>query len=314
MTTEYVSLRPGMTVRDAIGRIRSTGVDKETIYTCYVTTPKRVLKGAVSLRQILLSPNSRPVSELMSPTVISANTHESQEEVSRKFQEYDLIALPVVDNENRIVGIITIDDVVDVIVAMNTENIEKMAALRPAEDEYMKTGVLKLASNRIVWLLFMMLSATFTGMIISNFQGLLSQMVILASFIPMLMDTGGNCGSQSATLIIRGMAVGEIDPSCWYKVVWKEFRIGIIVGVALGVVNLLRIFLFMKDVNFAVDLTVTATLFCTIITAKILGCLLPMLAKVMKLDPALMASPMITTCVDAITLMLYFTIARSVLL
>ncbi len=314
MTCEYVFLPEYLTAGEALAQIRQKGIDKETIYTCYVTTPKRVLKGAVSLRQILLSPNSRPVSELMSPTVISANTHESQEEVSRKFQEYDLIALPVVDNENRIVGIITIDDVVDVIVAMNTENIEKMAALRPAEDEYMKTGVLKLASNRIVWLLFMMLSATFTGMIISNFQGLLSQMVILASFIPMLMDTGGNCGSQSATLIIRGMAVGEIDPSCWYKVVWKEFRIGIIVGVALGVVNLLRIFLFMKDVNFAVDLTVTATLFCTIITAKILGCLLPMLAKVMKLDPALMASPMITTCVDAITLMLYFTIARSVLL
>lgn len=240
MTVEYISLFESMTAGGAIEHIRKIGLDKETIYSCYVTGPTRKLVGAVSLRRLILAENDETVGDLMTKEVVYAHTLEDQEEVARKFQEYDLNAMPVVDNEHRIVGIITIDDIVDVIEAENTEDFEKMAALHPSDDEYLKTSIVKLARNRIVWLLLLMISATFTGGIIGYYQGLLDSAVVLAAFIPMLMDTGGNCGSQASTLIIRGMAVGEIELSSWYRVLWKEFRVGVLVAVALTSVNYLR--------------------------------------------------------------------------
>ncbi|MDQ0288604.1 magnesium transporter [Oligosphaera ethanolica] len=309
MTIEFIYLFEAMTAAEALAHIRKRGMDRETIYTCYVTSPQRVLTGAVSLRRILLSKDDALIRDLMTTPVIAVHTHDDQEDVAQKFREYDLIAMPVIDNEQRIVGIITIDDIIDVIVAENTEDIEKMAALHPSESEYLKTGVWRLARNRIFWLLFMMISATLTGAVISHYQELLQTVVILAAFIPMLMDTGGNCGAQASTLIIRGMAVGEIELSNWLKVVWKEFRVGILVSLVLASVNLLRIMLFVKDSNPRVDLVVTLTLFITIVFAKLIGCLLPMFAKRLRFDPALMASPMLTTIVDAFALMIYFSLA-----
>lgn len=309
MTIEFIYLFETMTAAEALAHIRKRGMDRETIYTCYVTSSQRVLTGAVSLRRIILSKDDALIRDLMTTPVIAVHTHDDQEDVAQKFREYDLIAMPVIDNEQRIVGIITIDDIIDVIVAENTEDIEKMAALHPSENEYLKTGVWRLARNRIFWLLFMMISATLTGAVISHYQELLQTVVILAAFIPMLMATGGNCGSQASTLIIRGMAVGEIELSNWLRVVWKEFRVGILVSLVLASVNLLRIVIFVKDSNPRVDLVVTLTLFITIVFAKLMGCLLPMLAKRLHFDPALMASPMLTTIVDAFALIVYFSIA-----
>jgi magnesium transporter len=319
MTVEYISLFESMTAGGAIEHIRKIGLDKETIYSCYVTGPTRRLVGAVSLRRLILAENDETVGDLMTKEVVYAHTLEDQEEVARKFQEYDLNAMPVVDNEHRIVGIITIDDIVDVIEAENTEDFEKMAALHPSDDEYLKTSIVKLARNRIVWLLLLMISATFTGGIIGYYQGLLDSAVVLAAFIPMLMDTGGNCGSQASTLIIRGMAVGEIELSSWYRVLWKEFRVGVLVAVALTSVNYLRM-RFFNSLTYGeatpkdrVELVVTLTLFLTVVLAKLIGCALPLLAKKLKTDPALMAAPMLTTIVDALSLAIYFSIAAALL-
>lgn len=312
MTVEFVGLFASMTCREALELIRKSGVDKETIYTCYATDGSRHLCGAVSLRRILLSPDECQISAIMHTPVICVSTTEDQEAVAQKFKEYDLLAMPVVDREGRMVGIITIDDIVDVIEAENTEDIEIMAALHPSENEYLKTGVWQLSRNRIVWLMVMMISATFTGTIIGHYEGLLQGAVMLAVFIPMLMDTGGNCGSQASTLIIRGMAVGEIALKDWPRVLWKEVRVGIIVGVALSLLNLLRIMLFTKA-GIGVDLVVTLTLFTTIVFAKIIGCSLPLVARFCKVDPALMASPLITTIVDAFALLIYFSMASLVL-
>ena len=310
MTVEYVILSEKMTARDALANVRRQGGGKETIYTCYVVGEGRKLTGAVSLRRLILSPEDSLVRDIMSTPVIYVHTLEDQEDVAEKFKEYDLMVMPVVDREERLVGIITIDDILDVIEAENTEDFEKMAALHPSEDEYLRTGVWRLARNRIVWLLVMMISATFTGAIIYHFQELLQTAVILAAFIPMLMDTGGNCGAQVSTLVIRGMAVGEIELDNWLRVLWKEVRVGIVVGIALASVNLLRLCFLVKNSDLRVNIAVTVTLFITIVFAKLIGAALPLAAKRLHFDPALMASPMITTIVDAFSLIVYFTIAR----
>jgi magnesium transporter len=309
MTIEFIYLFESMTAAEALDHIRKRGMDRETIYTCYVTSPQRILTGAVSLRRILLSEDDRLIRDLMTTPVIAVHTHDDQEDVAQKFREYDLIAMPVIDNEQRIVGIITIDDIIDVIVAENTEDIEKMAALHPSESEYLKTGIWRLARNRIGWLLFLMISATFTSIVINHYQELLQTVVILAAFIPMLMDTGGNCGAQTSTLVIRGMAVGEIKLGSWLKVIWKELQVSVVVSLMLSAVNLLRMLLFVKESNFRVHVVVTVTLFVTVVFSKLIGCLLPLIAKRLKLDPALMASPLLTTIVDVFALVIYFSVA-----
>lgn len=315
MTIEFVSLFENMTVETALAHIRKTGTKKETIYYCYVTDPSRKLVGVISLRSILLADNDKLIGDIMTTPVKHVHTRDDQEAVARYFQDYDLTAMPVVDNEDRIVGIITIDDIVDVIEAENTEDFEKMAALKPSEDEYLKTSILRLARNRIVWLLVLMISATATGAVIGHYQHLLASAAFLAAFIPMLMDTGGNCGSQASTLIIRGMAVGDIQLTNWLSVVWRELRVACIVGLALATVNFLRMHFFNTTLNYGdvpklkVELIVTGTLFFTIIFAKITGCILPMTAKKIGFDPALMASPMLTTIVDAFALLLFFSVA-----
>ncbi len=310
MTVEYVILSEKMTAGEALANVRRQGGGKETIYTCYVVGEGRKLTGAVSLRRLILSPEDSLVRDIMSTPVIYVHTLEDQETVAEKFKDYDLMVMPVVDREQRLVGIITIDDILDVIEAENTEDFEKMAALHPSEDEYLRTGVWRLARNRIVWLLVMMISATFTGAIIYHFQELLQTAVILAAFIPMLMDTGGNCGAQVSTLVIRGMAIGEIELDHWLLVLWKEVRVGILVGIALALVNFLRLCFLVKNSNLRINLVVTVTLFITIVFAKLIGAVLPLAAKRLHFDPALMASPMITTIVDAFSLIVYFTIAR----
>ena len=313
MTIEYIMLGEQMTVEKALEHVRRQGRKQETIYNCYAVGPGRKLTGAVSLRDIVLSPEGTLIKDIMSTPVIFAHTLDDQEIVAAKFKEYDLLAMPVVDMEERLVGIITIDDVVDVIEAENTEDFEKMAALRPSDDEYLKTGVFTLARNRIVWLMVMMISATFTGLIITHFENILATQVVLASFIPMLMDTGGNCGSQVSTQIIRGMAVGDITLGDWFKVVWKEIRVGASVAAVLCFINCIRMLLLVKGITPTITVVVNVTLFITITFAKIIGCLLPMLAKRLKVDPALMASPMITTIVDAFTLITYFLVAQNLL-
>ncbi len=308
MTIEFVDLKKEMTVKEALERIRKTGVDKETIDVCYVIDNNRKLEGIVPLRKLILSDENIKVSDIMDSNVISVNTHVDQEEIAALFKKYDLVAMPVVDNENRLVGIITIDDIVDVIEKENTEDFHKMAAIVPYEDEYLKTGVLRLAKNRILWLLILMISAMFTGRIILKYEALLQSCIALTAFIPMLMDTGGNAGSQAATLIIRGLALGEIKINDTLKIVWKEFRVAIIVGLVLSAVNFLRIY-FLENADALVALTVSLSLFITVIMAKVIGCMLPIVAKRLKIDPAIMASPLITTIVDAMSLSAYFSIA-----
>ena len=308
MTIEFVDLKKEMTVKEALERIRKTGVDKETIDVCYVIDNNRKLEGIVPLRKLILSDENIKVSDIMDSNVISVNTHVDQEKIAALFKKYDLVAMPVVDNENRLVGIITIDDIVDVIEKENTEDFHKMAAIVPYEDEYLKTGVLRLAKNRILWLLILMISAMFTGRIILKYEALLQSCIALTAFIPMLMDTGGNAGSQAATLIIRGLALGEIQINDTLKIVWKEFRVAIIVGLVLSAVNFLRIY-FLENADALVALTVSLSLFITVIMAKVIGCMLPIVAKRLKIDPAIMASPLITTIVDAMSLSAYFSIA-----
>ena len=312
MTIEYVEFHVGVTVGQAMAEIRRTAPDKETINTLYILDDRRELLGTVALRKLLLASDDRKVEELMNTQVISVRTTDDQELVADTVRKYDLLSIPVVDHENRLVGIVTVDDIVDVIEEENTEDFEKMAAMLPSDDEYLKTSVLQLAKNRLPWLLILMISATFTGMIITHFENVLANSasigVALVACIPMLMDTGGNCGAQASTLAIRGLALGEIEIRDVWKILWKEFRVALILGVILALVNFLRIWFltpYDKDVAFVVSLA----MFFTVIIAKAIGCTLPLLAKSVHLDPALMASPIITTLVDAASLTILFTIA-----
>jgi len=291
-------------------------VDKETIYTCYVIDDKRHLVGTLPLRRLLLNEEDTPLTEIMSDDeqLIYVSTMDDQEEVASIAKKYDLLSVPVVDKEERLVGIITIDDIVDIIDEEATEDFEKMALLRPSEDEYLKTNVFTLAKNRIVWLLVLMVSATFTGQIIEGFEAKLATIAGLTACIPMLMDTGGNSGNQVSTLIIRGLALGEIQIKDYFKVLWKEIRVSVMVGVVLAIANAGRMLLLRlitggdtaNNVIFVVCLSILAA----VMVAKIIGCTLPMIAKLLKLDPALMAGPMITTIVDAVSLLIYFSFAN----
>ena len=316
MTIEYMEFHLGTTVGQAMAEIRRTGVDKETINTLYILDDSRKLLGTVGLRKLLLATDDRVVEDLMNTQVISVHTTDDQEVVADTVRKYDLLSIPVVDHEDRLVGIITVDDIVDVIEEENTEDFEKMAAMLPSDDEYLKTSVFKLAKNRLPWLLILMISATFTGMIITHFETVLSSAagigVALTACIPMLMDTGGNCGAQASTLAIRGLALGEIELKDIGKVLWKEVRVALILGVILALVNFLRIWFF-TPYDRTVAFIVSLAMFFTIIIAKSIGCTLPLLAKAIHLDPALMASPIITTLVDAASLTVLFTFASTIM-
>ena len=308
MTIEYIDLKKEMTVDQALKHIKKVGVDGETIDICYVMDQNRKLEGIIPLRKLILNDGDTVIEEIMETSIISINTHMDQEEISNLFRKYDLLAMPVVDQENRLVGIITIDDIIDIIELENTEDFHVMAAMEPSEEEYLKTSVARLARNRIVWLLILMVSATFTGGIIRKYDDILSSMVALAVYIPMLMDSAGNSGSQSATMIIRGLALGEVSMKDMAKVAWKELRVGLIVGLTLASVNFTRIYFF-DGVGVWVAATVSISLLFTIILAKLVGGSLPIIAKKLRLDPAIMAGPLITTLVDAVTLMIYFQLA-----
>ncbi len=308
MTTEYVRLRPDMTVRDAINNIRKTGIDKETINTCFVTDTNRKLLGIVTMRQFLFSEEDAVIRDIMTEEVISVLTTEDREKVSLDFVKYDFSAMPVVDEEGRLVGIVTIDDVVDVLQEETTEDIEKMSAIMPLEKPYLKTGVLEIFKSRIPWLFILMISAAFTGMIITRFESALSAQIALVASIPMLMGTGGNCGSQASVTVIRGLSIGEIEFSDILRIVWKELRVAILCGIALAVVNMAKLIWF-DNLEVAVALVICITLLLDVIVAKIVGCTLPLIADKIGFDPAVMASPFITTIVDAISLLIYFEIA-----
>ena len=312
MTIEYIDLKKEMTVSEALQHIKATGVDKETIYTCYVLNDTRKLEGIISLRKLVLAEPEMTVSSIMDEDLIFTTTWDDQEEVADLFKKYDLMTIPVVDQEGRLVGIITIDDIVDVIEQENTEDFEKMAALLPGEEEYLDAGILTMAKKRLPWLLILMISATFTGSIISRFEDVLQAVVVLAAAIPMLMDTAGNAGNQSSTLIIRGIALGEIELSDYLKVLWKEFRISIVVGVMLAIVNLVRMMVIVET-SWLIAVTVSFTLAITVVLAKLFGGLMPIIAKKIKVDPAIMAGPLITTIVDAMALIVYFRIATLIL-
>lgn len=309
MTIEFVELKENHTVEEAFQVLRKTAVDKETIYTCYVISPERKLRGVVEVKDLLLAKPDALVSDIMRKTVKFAYTTDDQEQLANDFRRYDLLAMPVVDLEERLVGIVTIDDAVEILEEENTEDFEKMAALAPSDEPYMKTKTFSLAKNRIIWLLVLMLSATLTGIIISNFEAAIVAVPALVAFIPMLMDTGGNAGAQVSTLVIRGMALEEIYPNNIFKVLWKEIRVSVVVGFALAVVNFARIMIMYEDA-FRLALVVSLTLYATVIIAKSVGSILPMIAKLIKVDPALMAAPIITTIVDASALVVYFVVAQ----
>lgn len=312
MTTEYVSLQPNMTVAEAIARIRRDGVDKETINTCFVVDSKRNLLGMLTIRAIILAKDQTLLGDLMNENVISVTTTEDQETVASVMARYDLTSIPVVDGEGRLVGIVTIDDVVDVLVEEATEDIEKMAAITPSDKPYIQTSVFEIWSKRIPWLLLLMISATFTGLIIARFESALASMVVLTMYIPMLMDTGGNSGSQASVSIIRSLSLNEIAFSDLLRIVWKEFRVAILCGISLAVVGFGKMML-LDHVDITVAIVVSLTMLMTVITAKLIGSVLPMLAKKIGLDPAVCASPFITTMVDALSLLIYFSIATTML-
>ncbi len=312
MTIEYVDLHDYFTVRKAMDYIRRTGIDKETVYTCYVIDEKRRLVGQVSLRKLIIAPENACIRDIMETNLVSAVTTDDQEAVADDFRRYDLTSIAVCDKENRLVGIITIDDIVDVIQDENTEDIKKMAAIIPDDEEYLKTSTVSLVAHRLPWLLLLMISATFTSTIITHFEELLASAVALTAFIPMLMDSAGNSGSQTSVTVIRSMALGEVELRDWLRVLFKELRVALIAGAALAAVNFLRMILFTSS-GMMIALTVSVTLLCTVIIAMIVGCLLPMGAKRLGFDPAVMASPMITTIVDACSLLIYFMIASAIL-
>ena len=306
MTTEYVDLREEMTVGQAMAHIKKTGIHKETIYTCYITE-RRKLVGIVSAKDLMTTDDDVPIKDLMETEIISVYTHADQEQVAQLFTKYDLLALPVIDRDGRMVGIVTFDDAMDVMVDEATEDITKMAAINPSEKTYFETSVLQHAKNRIPWLLILMFTSIITGTIITKYENAFAAIPLLVSFIPMLMDTGGNCGSQSATLIIRGIALDEIRFTDLFKVMFKEFRISLIVGAFLAVANGVRIFIQYHNPGLAV--VIACSLMGTVIMAKLVGCILPLLAKKVNLDPAIMASPLITTLVDTFSILIYFNIA-----
>ncbi|MDO5061647.1 MAG: magnesium transporter [Peptostreptococcaceae bacterium] len=312
MTIEYVDLKKNMSVAEAIRRIRKTGIDKETINTCYVMDSERHLKGIVSLRTLITSADDVIVDDIMTTNYVSVHAADDQEEVAMVFKKYDLSAIPVLDAEGRLLGIITFDDIMDVIDQENTEDFHKMAGIAPSEDSYLEASIFTMAKQRILWLMVLMISATFTGRIIQQYEEVLQSVVLLAAFIPMLMDTGGNAGSQSSTMVIRSLALGDIGPRDVFKVMRKELAIALIVGACLAVLNFGRLLLFEK-VPYAIALTVTLTLFLTVVLAKAVGSALPIIAKIVKVDPAVMASPLITTIVDAVALMVYFQLAHLLL-
>jgi magnesium transporter len=308
MTIEYVDLKKSMTVMDALSYIRKIGLEKETVYTCYVTDKNRKLEGIVSLRKLVTSDENNFVENIMDQDVIYVHTHDDQEAVAAVFKRYGFLALPVVDKEDRLTGIITFDDIIEVIDQEATEDFKKMAAMAPTEEKYLDSDVLTLAKHRVPWLIFLMLSATFTEGIIRRFEGFLETVVVLTAFIPMLMNTGGNSGSQSSTLVIRGLALGEIDLKDAAKVMWKEFRISLLVGISLTAVNFVRIYFF-SGVGLSVALTVSMTLLVVVILSKVVGGILPIIAKKASLDPAVMAGPFITTIIDVLCLLVYFSVA-----
>ncbi|MDF3002681.1 MAG: mgtE [Bacillota bacterium] len=319
MTTEYVSLRPHMTVEEAFKRIRRTGVDKETIYTCYVTEENRTLVGMISIRTMLLSEEDNVLADIMEQNVISVTTMEDQESVVQMFAKYSFMAMPVVDTENRLVGIVTIDDAMDVMQEEATEDFEKMAGITPIDKPYLRATVTETFRARVPWLLILMLSATFTGIIITGFEDSLSAYVILTAFIPMLCGTGGNSGTQSSTAVIRSLSLGEVHLSNWLEVVWKEIRVAVLCGLVLAACNFVKLLLvdgyLMKNpaINPIVALVICLTLVFTVVCAKTVGCILPMLADRIGFDPAVMASPFISTIVDTMSLMIYFQMARLIL-
>ena len=321
MTIEYVDLKRTMTVAQSFERIRRTGVDKETIYTCYVTDAFRRLIGIISVKELLLADADAIVGDIMETNLISVHTLEDKEDVARMFDKYDFLAIPVVDAEERLVGIVTVDDAIDVIQEENTEDIAKMAAIVPTEETYLKTPAWEHARNRIVWLLFLMLSASITGAIIQKYEDAFVAIPILVASIPMLMGTGGNCGSQSSTMVIRGLALGEIKFRDFFRVLFKEFRIGIMTGVVLALVNAARVFIMYRGNLGAIApmsiaqlaLITGISLVGTVLLAKCMGCVLPMLAKKIKLDPAIMASPLLTTILDTCSVLIFFYIATKVL-
>ncbi|NLN42302.1 MAG: magnesium transporter [Clostridiales bacterium] len=312
MTIEFVDLKKEMRVDQALESIRKNGVDKETINICYVIDSSRKLEGIIPIRKLILSDPSDILKDIMETNFISVHTLDDQEQVANIFRKYDLLAVPVVDNEERLVGIITIDDIVDIIEEENTEDFHKMAAIQPSDEEYLKTKVTALAKHRVIWLLVLMISATFTGTIIQRFEEVLQSVVVLTYFIPMIMDTGGNAGAQSATLIIRGLALDEISLSDIFKVIWKELKVSILVGISLAVINFARIII-MRQASAIIAATVSVSMLFTVILAKVIGGSLPILAKKIGLDPAIMAGPLITTIVDALALLAYFSIASWVL-
>ena len=317
MTTEMVELKENMTVEKAFQIIKDTGIDKETIYICYVVDNSRKLIGTVAIKDLLVSERDVLIKDILEENIISVLTTEDQETVAKMFDKYNFMAMPVVDTENRLVGIVTIDDAIDVMQDENTEDFEKMAAMTPTEDTYFKTSVFKHAKNRIIWLLFLMLSSTFTGLLLERFQSAIATVPLLVAFIPTIMDTGGNCGSQSSTLIIRGLALDEIKLSDIFKAIWKEIRVSFMIGAVLAVVTGLRIFLqydgIHNDQSIKIAFIVGVTLMATAMIAEIMGCVLPMLAKRLKLDPAIMASPLITTVVDLCSMLVFFSIATAVM-
>lgn len=312
MTIEYVDLKKNMTVDEAFSRIRATGVDKETIYTCYVTNADRKLEGLVTVRELLLSPKSAIIGDIMETHVIAASTLDDKEQVANQLKKYDFLALPVVDQENRLVGIVTFDDAMDVLQDESTEDIEMMAAITPTGKPYLKTSTLDIWKKRIPWLLLLMVSATFTGKIIQVYEDALAAQVVLTAFIPMLMDTGGNAGSQSSVTVIRGLSLGEIRMTDIFKIIWKETRVALLCGLTLAIANFAKMML-LDRISFSVSLVVGLTLVVTVAIAKITGGTLPILAKRVGVDPAVMASPFITTVVDALSLIVYFQIASALL-
>ena len=305
MTVEYISFKDNYTVKQAIEYYRKVAIDKEETDICFVTDTKKKLVGIISLKTLILSKDDSYIQDEMDTNFVSVLTLDDQEEIAALFRKYDLTTMPVVDHEDRLVGVITVDDIVDVIDQENTEDIQKMAAMNPSDEEYLKESVISLAKHRILWLLVLMISATFTGLVIKKYEDILQSAVYLATFIPMLMDTGGNAGSQSATLVIRGIALEEIEFSDIFRVIWKELRVSILVGFILSAVNFIRIYYFTRS-GLETSLVVAISMFLTVIMAKVIGGVLPLVAKSLKIDPAIMASPLITTIVDTAALIIFF--------
>ncbi len=311
-TIEYVNLKKSMTVKEAMDYIKRIGLNTETVYTCYVTDKNRILEGIVSLRTLVTSDDHLKIEDIMEREITKVNTHSDREEVANIFRKYGFLALPVVDNENRLIGIITVDDIMNVISQEATEDFQKMAAMSPSVEEYLDVGIWQLARNRLPWLLILMISATFTGRIMGKYEDVLVSVAVLGTFIPMLMDTGGNAGTQSSTLVIRGLAIGDIRVSDGIKVLLKEFAVSFIVGIILAVTNFTRLIV-IEQVGMLVAATVSISLIVTIVLSKVIGGILPIFAKQLKMDPAIMAGPLITTIVDALSLIAYFAIATTML-